>query len=168
MWLLTRPNLRSRVSAAWMVGWLRMGVFVGWRRLIKSAGLISSCLIVLLASSSVHAGCGGNVHLSRQTGDDPLLEHPFSSQSTLISDSHGALPVPVRHKPCSGPGCSRKPFVPPMQAPTSPAPDRYEEWGCLPLSLLQPCEELAALLPTEDQLLPFDQAVPIFHPPRSI
>lgn len=144
-----------------------MGVFVCRRQVITSAGLISSCLLVLLASSSVHAGCGGNVHVFRQTGDDPSLVHPFSSQSTLVSDSQGTLPVPVRHKPCSGPGCSNKPFVP-MQAPTSPPPDRSEEWGCLPLSLLQPCDELAALLPGESRPQPLDQVVPIFHPPRSI
>lgn len=167
MWLLTCPNLRSRVSAARFVGWLRMGVFLCWCRLIRSAGLISSCLLVLLASSSVHAGCGGNVHVFRQTGDDPLLVHPFSSSSTLVSDSQGALPVPVRHRPCSGPGCSRKP-VAPMQAPTPPLPDRSQEWGCLPLSLLQPCQERAALLPGDDGPQPLDQVVSIFHPPRSI
>jgi hypothetical protein len=96
-----------------------------------------------------------------------LLLHPSSLQSRLVSDSQAALPVPVSHKPCSGPGCSRKPFVP-MQAPPSPLPDHYEVWGCLPLSLLQPCEELAALLPAENRSEPLDQVVSIFHPPRSI
>ena len=148
-------------------GLKRMGVCTRWRWFSRSAGMLGACLVFLLAPAAARAGCGGDVHISRQSSDDLSRTHPLSAATNLFSDSRGPASFPHKHKPCSGPGCSRRP-VAPMQAPSSPPTDGGEQWGCLPPSLCAPCDGLAALLRPEHHLLPMDQIAGVFHPPRSI
>jgi hypothetical protein len=151
-----------------IVGQLRMGVFTCWRWLFGSAGMIGSCLVFLLAPATARAGCGGDVHDIQQSGDVLTHLNPHTLASLLFSDPRESAALPDRHKPCSGPGCSRNP-VAPFQAPTSPpTSDRSEHWGCLPLLLGEPRDDLAAALPGDYPLHTLDQVAYIFHPPRLI
>src|SRR6185437_11318375 len=90
-----------------------------WRWWVGSAGMLS-CLLVLLAPSASQAGCGADVHIFSQSF---LKTNPSS-------DERGPASLPDRHKPCSGPGCSRNTSIP-FQAPTSAPSDRLEQWGQL-------------------------------------
>ncbi len=112
----------------------------------RTAGLMALVLGAWFAPAQARAGCGD--------GHIPLRTPPRADKSTP------ARPLP----PCTGPTCSRLPFVPPVVPPAAepPTEDPAALANGTSLAISRPSRRLADE-PTRD---PVRQADSIFHPPR--
>jgi hypothetical protein len=128
-----------------------------WRPWARVAGVLLA--FALFSSSPVQAECGDYIHMPAPA--------PSTDSQSLTNElgKYGQIPTDSP-RPCSGPGCSRAPAVPPLPL-TPPAPVRELEWGSLTALVCLPSSNLDFSLPASDLASPVHQASSIYHPPRS-
>ena len=113
----------------------------------QAAGVLLALLAVGVVAPAARASCGDYVTIGGRLAETPA--HPAHS------------PGPA---PCSGPLCSR--HVPqPTPTPLAPAPERGDQWGCVPAAPVAE-DEAFAPMPADVPGHPVRQGLTVYHPPR--
>jgi len=98
---------------------------LGCHHLVRLAALVLGPPLTLLFVSApqARATCSDYVEFTRRTGGKEVADRLHSPAATHPSHQ---LPTQPR-RPCSGPGCSHSPAVPPPSLP-SPTAERGNDW----------------------------------------
>jgi hypothetical protein len=115
---------------------------------------------VLLAPGTTQASCGSYVIL-RSPGKN-------ATQPAVPQTGFGQMPVAdhsEQPRPCSGPACSNRPFIPPLPDVPSVHPPRDEASGIAAFTLAAETSS-APLAESLSLQYPLQHPLSIFHPPR--
>lgn len=120
-----------------------------WRGRVVFAVALSMMSVGVLAPGTAQASCGSYVISGKQpgVGQVPLADH--SGQP----------------RPCSGPNCSNRPFIPPLTAVPSVRMPGNEASGIAAFAILAETSS-APLAESRSPQHPLPHPRAIFHPPR--
>jgi len=124
----------------------------------RSGMSLTFLTVALLTPSTARAGCDYPTHVERTPHDPSMLLSNTQTVSKPISAP------PSKPCPCSGPTCSRRPFVP--SAPPSFESVKFQEWGRLIPRLILIAPQRAVCLPDVPSHSPVRRAAIIYRPPR--
>ncbi len=131
-------------------------------RRLRGAFVVALLLLgaVLLTPGTLQASCGSHVTFGSPS--------KYASQPAAPQTGFGELPPAApsgKPRPCSGPGCSNRPLIPPVPAVPPVGPPGDEASGIAAFTLIAETSS-APLAESLSPLHPLQHPRSVFHPPR--